>query len=75
MSVKVTTPQQAEQKEKPFPKLMISKLSGNIILFEKQEVGTCIVSKELTIQIGYYSDDWTMLNFTDYNEPITLQND
>ncbi len=75
MSVKVTTPQDAVQKEKPFPKLMISKLSGNIILFKKNKAGTCIVSKEPIIQIGHYSDDWTMDNFTDYNEPITLQND
>jgi hypothetical protein len=75
MSVKVTTQQQTEQKEKPFPKIMISKSTGNIILFEKNKAGTCIVSKELNIQIGSYSDTWTMSNFTDYNEPITLQND
>ena len=69
MSVKVTTPQEAEQNEKPFPKLMKHKKDDIIVFFIKDECGV-----RLNDYQQYYSN-WTMSNFTDYNEPITLQND
>lgn len=75
MSVKVTTPQKAEQSVKPFPKLMIMESNGLKVLFFNPSEGTVIYNGITAYIIGYYSNNWDMDLFTDYNEPITLQND
>jgi hypothetical protein len=69
MSVKVTTPQD----EKPFPKIMKGEL-GSIVLFREPKKGTLIIPKD-GFPVGYYQEQWNMDVFTDYNQPITLQND
>jgi hypothetical protein len=74
MSVKVTTPQESEQQESPFPKIMISKVTGSIWLVSAYKKGTCLYSLK-DHHVGEYSSDLMMDNLTDYNEPITLQND
>lgn len=60
------------QTDKPFPKLMIG-IGDAIVFFIKPGYG--FVLREGG---GSKYDDpphgWVMSNFTDYNEPITLQN-
>lgn len=72
ITVKTTT--REKQEPKPFPKLMISD-NGNIVLFTEPDFGTLIVaSSTIGEEIGYYHESWDTEVFTDYNEPITIQN-
>jgi len=62
------------QQEKPFPKLMKGE-DELIVFFYAYEKGTVIqdpVNPEW--KAGQYYDNWDMLGFSDYNEPITIQN-
>lgn len=64
---------------KDFPKLMKRKKNkyfnrNLIVYFSSSKVGMAIVSDHLTFGKGYYSDDWNMEVFEDYNGPVTLQN-
>ena len=71
ITVKTTT---EKQEPKPFPKLMISE-NGNIVLFSEPDFGTLIVpSSTIGKEIGYWHESWDTEVFTDYNEPITIQN-
>ncbi len=77
MAVKVTLGEAKTQTEKPFPKLMKSSETGNIVLFHTLEKGTIISLGEYAgnpYHIGEYSSSLNMMIFTDYNEPITIQN-
>lgn len=72
MAIKVTVGEQKTQNEKPFPKLMTSK-AGRIVFMTSYEQG---------FQLNHAADDgphfykdWSMDDFTDYNESITLQNE
>lgn len=59
---------------KPFPKLMKSH-RGSIVLFHCNEKGICLVmGKDTSTFVGEYCGTWKMDAFTDYNEPITIQN-
>lgn len=73
MSIKVTLGEAKTQTEKPFPKLMISQ-KGNIIFMKDVSQGTIIHHIDPSV-VGYYLENWDMDKLTDYNEPITLQND
>jgi hypothetical protein len=74
MAIKVTIGESKTQDEKPFPKLMQG-ISGTIVLFQQTKKGFVVNAVEgVCFIIGEYSDDWAMHKFTDYNEPITLQN-
>ena len=78
MSVKVTTPQDAEQKEKTFPKLMISSNGKKIVFFLNPNEGVQLNyddNKKTSCKEPHFSAHWDIQHFTDYNEPITLQND
>jgi hypothetical protein len=72
MAVKVIVHERPIQ-IKHFPKLMIGK-SSVIVLFFKENTGV-IIKDVLYETVGYYSDQFKMPDFEDYNEPITLQND
>lgn len=73
--INVTVGEQKTQSEKPFPKLMKSEVSGAIVYFTKKSYGLVIVeSNDTGGTFGSQVDGWYMSNFTDYNEPITLQN-
>jgi hypothetical protein len=62
------------QQEKPFPKLMKHE-DGTITFFSSFEKGTHIYAvKELEHIIGITTNGISMSKFTDYNEPITIQN-
>ena len=78
--IKVTVGEQKTQEKIPFPKLMISDL-GQIILAtsvnEEREdllVGTLIISNGYSIGGDGFTQAWCRSSFTDFNEPITLQN-
>jgi hypothetical protein len=50
-------------------------INGNIVLFTEPDFGTLIVaSSTISKEIGYYHESWDTEVFTDYNEPITIQN-
>ncbi len=70
---------EAKPQEKPFPKLMIITSNeggdeGSVILFQSPGVGTTVFTNNKRYPIGYHCCTWFMERFTDYNEPITLQN-
>jgi hypothetical protein len=72
--ITVTVGEQKPQ-EKPFPKLMISSDFKEIVFFIESEYGVMITysgdgpDRRKQCHAGY-----NMEFFTDYNEPITLQN-
>lgn len=70
--INVTLGAAETQKEKPFPKLMQHN-DGTITLFTSKGEGTHIVGCA-GAQIGFYSNEIRMTMYTDYNEPITIQN-
>lgn len=79
--IKVQIGESKTQEEKPFPKLMLCTdgwAKGAVVLFFKPEVGVRLskategdgsdpMFKELTTSFN-------MSKFTDFNEPITIQN-
>lgn len=83
--INVTTNNELNKKSsKPYPKLMKcvgeSWAKGAIVLFTCSGTGVQLsqaVDGDQSFPStsdGGYSDCWDMLNFIDYNEPITLQN-
>lgn len=77
--IKVHLSEVKTQEEKPFPKLMVVNKDGvspgTIVLFEAMHKGTVIYGTHNHVQnIGKRFEMWCMDNFSDYNEPITLQN-
>ena len=77
--IKVTVGEQKTQEVKPFPKLMIATKmclpdKGIIVLFSSECVGVVLYTPNDYRNVGYTSDSFAMECFTDYNEPITLQN-
>jgi len=80
MAIKVTLgATENTQQEKPFPKLMVVAEknlpdTGIIVLFEKESNGTVVYTPNDYRVLGYSSDAFLMQCFTDYNEPITIQN-
>ena len=73
MAINVTLSEAKTQTEKTFPKLMISD-DGRIVLFIGRHVGTVIYECNPYYGIAHYDTCWCMEDFTDYNEPITIQN-
>ena len=71
ITVKKTTEEKNEPK--PFPKLMKSDYDDMIVLFTEPSIGTIIWASK-TYEIGRTSRDFQIKAFTDYNEPITIQN-
>lgn len=73
--IKITKKENNDIKEqKPFPKLMISG-KGCIVLFERADFGVCIDAGTTHNTLFSFSQCWSTEDFTDYNEPITLQNE
>ena len=67
----------AKPEERPFPKLMVSKRTGNIVLFGENGDGTMLVYKEVDYPVGYVYDDWNMDFFEDLpsDQEVVLRND
>jgi hypothetical protein len=79
--IKVTVGEQKTQSEKPFPKLMIVSEkniadTGTIVIVKSKDFSsvTVIHSPDNYWPIGHAYTPISMDYFTDYNEPITLQN-
>lgn len=72
--IKVTLGDKPAQESKPFPKLMVNKYSGCIVLFDIDGCGICIDKGTTSNKQFEYATDWKMEGFADYNEPITLVN-
>lgn len=69
--IKVTLGEKPKE-ESEFPRLMIHE-DGCIMLFVAKSEGVCIVAGGKT-PVGHMTNCMSMLNFTDYQKPITLQN-
>ena len=76
---------EAKTQKKPFPKLMISNLGQIILAIETNDtnekenradliVGVLIVSNGYPIGGNGFTKAWDGNCFTDYNDPITIQN-
>lgn len=76
MAIKVTLgATENTQKKKPFPKLMINNDTGRIVYFLSERKGICIVSGNSNeSRTDHFWEEWAMSFFTDYNDPITIQN-
>lgn len=72
--MKVVINNSNEKKELPFPKLMISKDSGTVVLFSEDGIGTQLNRVDYAF-IGTHSRSWAMKLFTDFTGSITLSND
>lgn len=78
MAIKVTFGEVKPQEEKPFPKLMISN-DGDIFYMVRERYGLPLTNAD-GLGWTYELDDFANFDsnhrtFTDYNEPITLQNE
>lgn len=64
-------------KVKPFPKLMKSELSGNIVFFSQESMGMLMEKgpqdTSSSYLKGYYSTGWSMSGFDDYEGEIVLK--
>lgn len=76
MAINVTLGEVKTQNNKPFPKLMKWNKPERelVVLFQSLKSGTVLFSTSIHWRMGDASDDFDMSQFTDYNEPITLQN-
>lgn len=74
MAINVTLGE-AKTQEKPFPKLMVTTDDERIVFFISPQKGICLkVGSVDNSFVGEYYHKWNMDKFTDYNEPITIQN-
>ena len=63
-----------DKKEIKYPCLMKSK--DHIVLFTDKDVGTCVwCSEDIWGDLGYWTNDWNMHDFFNFNGSITLSND
>jgi hypothetical protein len=70
MKTKITN--QASQKEKPFPKLMIDD-EGDVYLMRSQSSGT-IIHTSSKCNMGAHSNTWSY-KLKDFSGEVTLSND
>ena len=72
MSIKVTDTKRISN---DFPKLMKQKNNHNlVVLFGEERCGTIIRESESSEHIGFYSKNWNLNDFVDFEGPITLEN-
>ena len=67
-----------ENKEKPFPKLMISEKSGAVYFMSKDRAGVCVHETDndfCDVIIGEYNDHLYSGGFKDYEGDVCLTND
>ena len=69
---------ESKPQEKPFPKLMISNDGKSIVFFFNPNFGFPIKDGDNLFANATYEYNaaglWNLHLFTDYNEPITIQN-
>ena len=66
------TATEGEKRELDYPKLMISKTSGDIVLFTEKLKGTVVKGGQSSL--GNHCNNWFEENFEDYTGKITLEN-
>lgn len=64
-----------EKKELPFPKLMKSAKTENVVFFNKEFEGILLSPGTKCYEIGEYSKEWTMVDFKDFKGSVCLEND
>ena len=72
--MKVTLKEQPNIMKQNYPFLGITP-KGSIVLFTKLNTGVCLQSREWSLVLGQYSDQWAMDLFELYNGAVTLEND
>jgi len=74
--ITVTLGEVKTKDEKPFPKLMKDSGADRIVYFIAYGSGFQLnhISGDYEDKSPHFSKEWAMQFFTDYNEPITLQN-
>ena len=74
--MKVEVKECSKKAERPFPKLMISKVNKTIlVLFTAPTEGTIIHSKDNYHPLGFHSQKFESGYFEDFEGEITLSND
>ena len=59
-----------------YPCLMVSEVTGCIVLFEEDSCGVTVnPDKHLVFPIGHYSNGWIMRCFSKFKGKVILQND
>ena len=69
--------QSTETESKPFPKLMKLKDYGGVFLFKDEKTCTCLVAEldaKPSWEVGETQYNAILSHFTDYTEPVTIQN-
>jgi hypothetical protein len=70
--IKVIKEKENQTEVKPFPKLMINS-NNEIVYFIRKNYGLPINGNFWNYS-GLMANIWAMADFTDYNEPVTIQN-
>ena len=65
---------EAKTQKKDFPKLMRNTETGLIYYFHRKGVGLPLQEADRFDEDKKWASSWNMDYFTDYNEPITIQN-
>ena len=73
MAINVTLGEAGTVPVKEFPKLMKAKNTSLVVFFGSYKCGQVIID-DVFYRKGFFSNEWIMESFTDYNEPITIQN-
>jgi len=73
--MKVTVNEKTKKTEKPFPKLMIGKETGTVVLFSGKNCGTIILENKAFNDCGDYFTNLEIDGFTDFDGSITLENE
>lgn len=55
-----------------FPRLMLHKSEKIIVLFITKDCGVIVHSESTAYRLGYYSDNWNFLEFTQYFGKVIL---
>ena len=66
---------EGSERELSFPKLMIGKTSGVIVLMFEHGVGTVVHVGDSGYVIGQRIQYWDMRNFKDYTGSVTITNE
>ena len=66
----------SDRKKNEFPKLMVSKNNGTVVvLFTKEGEGTCISSDYVHNEVGEFSRAWHMPFFEPWSGKVVIEQD
>lgn len=58
-----------------YPCLMMSRVSGNVVLFTSKGKGMCVHKGDSGWNVGCYTELWDMNAFNPFNGTVTLENE